>query len=95
MWKFVLRNNNKKKGKVLATVYNTEVLKSAIMSIEEKIFNGQIKVSSEDFIDLERNNNYIEKTIYTGYDNEFSAFDFREMEQKIDEIIRKVRKGGD
>ena len=81
-FKFILRNSNKKKGKVLYVVYTKELLYDRVRKIANTIDNYIIDDYS--FIDLERNGKLL-KTIYA-WDGNFSYSDFNEMENYCNSI---------
>lgn len=77
MYKFILRNSNKKRGKVLYTVYSKELLVDRVRKIANSI--KEYEVDDYSFIDLERNGR-LEKTIYANDDGTFSNSDFNSLE---------------
>ena len=78
MYKFIWRNGNKSRGKVLKTIYNKECLYDAL----RKIANEIVARDEWDYIDLEKNGKII-GTIYALSDGQFSELDFENLEYHI------------
>ena len=83
MYKFILRNGNKKRGKVLSIVYAEELLRDRVRKIANSI--DDLEVDEWSYIDLEKNGRLL-KTIYALDDGTFSNCDFDSLESFCDRL---------
>ena len=83
MYKFILRNGNKKRGKVLYTIYSEGLLRDRVRKIANRL--EEFKIDEWSYIDLEKNGILL-KTIYALEDGTFSRFDFDSMESYCERL---------
>lgn len=84
MYKFILRNGNKKRGKVLFTVYNESLLADRVRRIR-----NEVQAKDEwDYIDLEKNGKLL-KTVYAlTYPIDWDTMDLDYMESYCRDLAK-------